>query len=406
MSLFKRNKTWWTDFSVNGFRYRLSLDTTDWREAQSREKRKITEAETGKLVPHAQQFARLGFSEAARRYLDGRKLEVSPRSVEKERDLLRAPAKHFRDMPLRRLTIEHLVAYREKRAAEGKAAVYINMEIGAIRRLLKRAKRWHLFADDIKPLPERRREALVLSPDEKQELLRRANSRPDWQTARLAANLTLNTTMRGCEIRWLRWRDVDFIERTLTIRHSKTKAGERVIPLNADAWAAIVEARENSKLLFGPELPLDWHLFPHVYERDGSKRPDPTRSVKGWRTAWRSLTRAIECPACSLLQSPSQRCRNEECKADLRGVKSPFERFRFHDLRHQAITELAESQASDQTIMAIAGHVSRRMLEHYSHVRLAAKRQALEALSSRKDGVVTSQAASQMIQIEPVTVAN
>jgi len=55
---------------------------------------------------------------------------------------------------------------------------------------------------------------------------------------------------------------------------------------------------------------------------------------------------------------------------------------RFHDLRHHAITELAESQASD----AIAGHVSRQMLEHYSHVRLDLKRKALDRLSiSRTD---------------------
>jgi len=40
--------------------------------------------------------------------------------------------------------------------------------------------------------------------------------------------------------------------------------------------------------------------------------------------------------------------------------------FRFHDCRHHAITELAESQASDSTIMALAGHVSRKMFEHYS----------------------------------------
>jgi len=54
---------------------------------------------------------------------------------------------------------------------------------------------------------------------------------------------------------------------------------------------------------------------------------------------------------------------------------------RFHDLRHHAITELAESQTSDTTIMSIAGHVSRRMLEHYSHIRLTAKRNALDQLS-------------------------
>ena len=50
---------------------------------------------------------------------------------------------------------------------------------------------------------------------------------------------------------------------------------------------------------------------------------------------------------------------------------------------HHAITELAESLASEQTIMSIAGHVSPRMLAHYSHVRLEAKRRAVEALSSR-----------------------
>jgi hypothetical protein len=46
--------------------------------------------------------------------------------------------------------------------------------------------------------------------------------------------------------------------------------------------------------------------------------------------------------------------------------------FRFHDLRHCAVTQLAENGTSDSTIMAIAGHRSRRMLERYSHVRMEA----------------------------------
>src|ERR1700756_4710355 len=101
---------------------------------------------------------------------------------------------------------------------------------------------------------------------------------------------------------------------------------------------------------------------------------DPTRPMKSWRSAWRRLTRAIQCSECGLLQNPGETC--SRC-----GLKSPFTGFRFHDLRHQAITELAESKASDQTIMSIAGHVSRKMLAHYSHVRLDAKRNALDALT-------------------------
>lgn len=83
-------------------------------------------------------------------------------------------------------------------------------------------------------------------------LLKVAASKPEWQNARLAALLAFNTTMRACEIRGLRWRDVDLMERTLTVQRDSTKtdAGERVIPLNPDAWAAILELRERAKLLF------------------------------------------------------------------------------------------------------------------------------------------------------------
>jgi integrase len=59
----------------------------------------------------------------------------------------------------------------------------------------------------------------------------------------------------------------------------------------------------------------------------------------------------------------------------------PLKGLRFHDLRHQAITELAETGTADATLMAVAGHLSRQMMEHYSHVRMAAKRAALDRLA-------------------------
>jgi hypothetical protein len=174
---------------------------------------------------------------------------------------------------------------------------------------------------------------------------------------------------------------VDFMDRSITIRRSKTDAGERVIPLNADAWQAILQLRERSKALFGDSLSLDWYVFPRA---EGFYRPDPALPMGrgGCRTAWRRLTRAVRCPICDTVQEPADICCDEECKADIRGIKSPLAGLRFHDLRHHAITELAESQASDQTIRSIAGHVSEKMLEHYSHIRLDAKRTALDALST------------------------
>lgn len=68
------------------------------------------------------------------------------------------------------------------------------------------------MADDIRPFREKHREGRVLTLEEKLRLLKVAGKKPEWQTARLAAVLALNTTMRSCEIRGLRWRDVDFLK--------------------------------------------------------------------------------------------------------------------------------------------------------------------------------------------------
>ena len=57
---------------------------------------------------------------------------------------------------------------------------------------------------------------------------------------------------------------------------------------------------------------------------------------------------------------------------------------RWHDNRHTLVTELAESGAGDEVIMSIAGHVSRAMLSRYSHVRMEAKRRALNEIATRQ----------------------
>jgi integrase len=254
MAIFRRGKWYWTDFSVNGQRFRQSLDTTDWREALSEEKRLIAQAQAGKLSATGQSFARIAFTEAVERYLDSRKLELSERSLKKERQLLVQPSLFFAATPLARITTENLLAYRESRAKKRAGPAYINMEMGTIRRILKRAKRWHIVAEDIRPLKERREVGRAMAHEEKVRLLRVAGMRPEWKVARCAAILALNTTMRGCELKGLRWRDVNLIDRMLTVRRSKTEAGERVIPLNSDAMAAILELYKRGQAVGATDL--------------------------------------------------------------------------------------------------------------------------------------------------------
>ena len=50
----------------------------------------------------------------------------------------------------------------------------------------------------------------------------------------------------------------------------------------------------------------------------------------------------------------------------------------------QTVKVLAESGAGDEAIMSLAGHVSRAMLSRYSHVRMEAKRRALNGIAARQ----------------------
>ena len=65
------------------------------------------------------------------------------------------------------------------------------MEIGILRRILKRAKRWHFVEDEIPHLSERGTADGARQPDEKLRLLEIAQSKPESETADPASMLAL-----------------------------------------------------------------------------------------------------------------------------------------------------------------------------------------------------------------------
>jgi integrase len=348
MSLWKRGKTWWADVTVNGTRYRESLKTEDKREARNLEKELVGRIQAGKVTTAAgKAFARIPFKQAADLYLSERERRVSERTIQFEKERLAPLRKHFSDKPVGRITAADIGTYQQARVKKGISGRTVNMEVGIVRRMLAKAKAWHLVADDVARFPEASHIGRALTVEEKAKLFKTAATKPEWLVAHCAAVLAASTTCRGVELKNLKWKHADLFARVLSITRSKNASGLRTIPLNGDALAALARLRERAEAL-GAADP-EHYVFPacehgHI---------DPTQHQKSWRTAWRSLTSA----------------------AGLKG-------FRFHDLRHTAITELAEAGAPDATLMAIAGHMSRRMLEHYSHVRMHAKRDALDRLSS------------------------
>jgi integrase len=121
-----------------------------------------------------------------------------------------------------------------------------------------------------------------------------------------------------------------------------------IIPINDELADVLVAHRARFVEQFR-EANLDSYIFPW-----GSPEPrDPTRHITDLKRAWSELRK-----------QSSVRCR-------------------LHDLRHTFATGLAERGVPESTMLALMGHMSRSMLERYSHIRMAAKRDAVSGIRLR-----------------------
>ena len=350
MSLWKRGRQYWADFTVDGRRYRKRLGTTHLQTARQKERQLIEDAGLGAVTTHAKGPKRL--FEAVDAYIDSKRLHCSPRTIEFEEERLITLKRYFGDVPLTAITAKAIAEYQRTRHDKGAANRTINMDVGVLSRVLKSCGRWRALADHVRNLPERQRPVgRALTPEERKRLFDSAASNPEWEHVYCAAVVAANTSMRPVEVKHLRRRDVDLVKKLIYVRRSKNETSHRVIPLNVSAIEAIARMLERADLLGHTEP--DHFLWPACQWG----RYDPAQPMLKWDTAWRALRDAADLP-----------------------------RLRFHDLRHTVITELAELGVADHVLESISGHLSRRMLEHYSHIRIDAKRQALDALDNARRG--------------------
>jgi len=268
-----------------------------------------------------------------------------------------------------------IASYQAKRKAESSSARTLNKELQVLRQILKRHKMWANLQGDVKFEREHNDVGKALSQQEEKNLLEACGSNA---LLKAVVTLALNTALRKNEIRTLRWSQIDFEKRTVTVGRAKTQAGTgRLIPLNQPAFEAL--AKWAGRLV---EAKPEDYVFPACEaagierEHPDKERIDPSKPITSWRSAWRAALKRAE------LQ------------------------IRFHDLRHTCITKLAESQASEHTLMAIAGHVSRKMIEHYSHIRMEAKRAALDAIAKPVSEVAVAQNWAQLPKEEKPPVRN
>jgi integrase len=338
MALYKRGGKWWYEFEVRGQRVRETSNSANKEVATKvmRERRRALELNTGGVQESAKP---LKFAAAAKTYL----LDREPHWSEKTRVIHRNSLKHldprFSKLLLSEISPEHVSRYQRTRLKENASPRSINIEVSLVRLVMRKHKLWMHVADDVRMLKERRDVGRALSPDEQHRLLTAAEASSS-RSLYPAILLSLHTGLRLSELRLLRWYQVDLLARFVQVGKSKTAGGEgRIVPLSETATRCIQDWRSSF-----PDVKPSHAVFPResygligAEGKFGGKVAPyevfPDNSIGSWKGSWgRARTAAkVNC--------------------------------RWHDLRHTFVSRIAESQASDGTIQALAGWMSPKMIE-------------------------------------------
>lgn len=155
-------------------------------------------------------------------------------------------------------------------------------------------------------------------------------------------DVALGTGMRKSEQYGLKWKDVDFAHRTITLRDTKNGQARTVYMIDD-----VVTAMNTLKKL-------------KLNRREGKQHPTPEDTVfaigdnKKW---WVAALKEAE-----------------------------IEDFRWHDLRHTFCSRLSQSGASLKIIQEAAGHKTIAMAARYAHMDQSSLRNAMAVLNRAKSG--------------------
>jgi integrase len=355
MTLYQRGKVWWYEFEFRGQRIRESSHSRTKSIAERIERERRRQLELG-VVGLKEHKAPQMFSVTSKKWLEASKTHWSASNYRIESTNLGRLVPVFGRKLLSDISGDDVSLYQAARKSEGASPKTINMEIGTLRAILRKHRVWANIQPDVRMLKTRGDIGRALSADEQHRLLaacKKIRSRSLYP----AVLLSLHSGLRNAELRLLRWRQIDFLEKHLIVGKSKTAGGEgRVIPLSEAAFKTLQEWRREF-----PDAAPSHYVFPteryglageegHLGGKVVPYSIDPTKPIGSWKVAWTAARTAA--------------------KVDCR----------WHDMRHTFVSRMAESHASDATIMALAGHLSRKMMERYSHTRAEAKRSAITVL--------------------------
>jgi integrase len=311
----------------------------------------------------------------ARRTVQGAYLQaryLSQRTLRDYRACAMALGKFFWQLKLVEVHAGHMREYQRARSVCDRSvcgglgnawerpcgANRIRKEIILLVRILKEAKLWgderklsfQLLQAEESDVPR------AMQPDEQQRFLALAASRAEWQFIHWYSILALQTTASTNELRALRLGDVLLAQGLLQIRRegAKNKYRIRTIPLETPEVVWALERLIERARSLGAGAPYHY-LFPIQVTKT---HYDPLRpmSDSGLKKRWAAVRQA-----------------------------AGLDWLRPYDLRHTAITRMAEAGTPIQVIMSFAGHMTLRMQQHYTTISLLAKRKWARATWEESD---------------------
>jgi site-specific recombinase XerD len=273
--------------------------------------------------------------------------------------------KHLFTKRLDKVTAWDIESWRSKRHKDGLSASTSNRYIGTLKAMFNRAVEWEIIEQN--PLNKVKKQksdsrAIIryLSVSEEERLRatlrtrdrRLAESNPFYAGGRFTrlepilggyqdhvhpmVLILMNTGMRRGEMFNLRWQDVDFVTKRITIVSNTSKTGQtRYIPLNVEAFNVLQTWQRQTKRSSG-----------HVFVGKNGKQ------FTNIDKAWKVLLRDAKINA-----------------------------FRLHDLRHHFASRLVSAGVDLNSVRELLGHSDIKMTLRYAHLAPAHLSNAVAVLN-------------------------
>jgi integrase len=393
-------QVWWYDFIFERQRVRESAKTRSKTLAKEAERVRHRELEQSYNGIKRRDRAKL-FSVAADEWLVLKSLTLAASSQRIERDNLKHLRPHLEKRLVPDIQAKDVSRYQQARLAQGASPKTINLEVGTLRAILRRHRVWAEIQQDLRMLPTVDDVGHAITPEEEAALLTGC-LKSRCRCLYIAVMLALNTGMRYSEIRLLRWRQMDFVARILTVGKSKSPTGTgRAIPLNSrilrvlEMWAAHFPGRQPAHFVFpsekygaaGEEDSFGFTAGPVVYDTD------PTQPIGDWKEAWEKAKERAGAILSGKTETEEEESEPLQC--------------RFHDLRHTAVTRLLEAGIPYPVVASMMGWSAAtaiRMAKRYGHIGSKALRAAADVLGGVETPAESPKKSPKWVEAQNVAV--